>query len=92
MRVRERIESKLNERFAPARLTVIDESSQHEGHAGWRAGGETHFRVELVSDAFAGHGRVARQRMVYDALAKELVGTIHALQLTTLTPEEDPGR
>ena len=92
MRVHERIESKLNKRFAPVRLTVIDESSRHEGHAGWRAGGETHFRVELVSDAFAGHDRVARQRMVYDALAEELAGTVHALQLTTLTPEEDPSR
>jgi BolA protein len=94
MRMRERIEGKLNDRFSPVRLTVTDESHRHAGHAGWRPGGETHVRVELVSTAFSGLGRVARQRLVYEALSEELAaaGGVHALQLTTLSPEEDDPR
>ena len=86
------IDSKLRSRFTPSRLSIEDESSRHRGHAGWREGGETHFRVEIVSDAFAGHTRVARQRLVYDALKDELAGGLHALALTTLTPDEDARR
>lgn len=86
------IDSKLRDRFAPSRLSIEDESSRHRGHAGWREGGETHFRVEIVAEAFAGHGRVARQRLVYDALKDELAGRVHALALTTLTPDEDARR
>ena len=83
------IDSKLRERFTPARLSVEDESSKHHGHAGWREGGETHFKVEIVSAAFEGHTRVARQRLVYQALKAELDAGLHALALTTLTPSED---
>jgi BolA protein len=78
--------------FAPARLAIEDESSLHRGHAGWRDGGETHFKVEIVSQAFAGHSRVARQRLVYAALSEEFAAGLHALALTTLTPEEDARR
>ena len=73
----------------PVALELVDESESHRGHAGYREGGQTHFRVEVVSAAFAGQSRVARQRRVYEILAAELAGGVHALQLTTLTPEED---
>ncbi len=86
------IDNKLRMAFAPARLAIEDESSRHHGHAGWREGGETHFRVEIVSQAFAGHSRVARQRLVYAALSEELDAGLHALALVTLTPEEDARR
>lgn len=91
MRVADRIADKLNRRFAPAEVRVIDDSLRHHGHAGWREGGETHFKVEIVSSAFAGQSRVARQRLVYQALAEELAGPVHALELKTLTPEEAAG-
>ena len=89
MSVAETIRHKLTERFAPTRLTVVDESHQHAGHAGARPGGETHFAVTIASAAFAGLGRVARQRLVYETLSRELVEGVHALSLTTLTPDED---
>lgn len=82
------IDNKLRQRFAPAHLDIEDESSKHRGHAGHREGGESHFRVEIVSAAFEGHNRVARQRMVYEALKAELDAGLHALALTTLTPSE----
>jgi len=91
MSVAETIRHKLTERFAPTRLTVVDESHQHAGHAGARPGGETHFAVTIASTAFAGLGRVARQRLVYDALKEELAAGVHALSLTTRTPDEDRG-
>jgi BolA protein len=86
------IDNKLRQRFAPARLDIEDESSKHRGHAGHREGGESHFRVEIVSAAFEGHNRVARQRMVYEALKAELDAGLHALAITTLTPSEDKAR
>jgi BolA protein len=91
MSVAETIRAKLTERFAPARLMVVDESHRHAGHAGARPGGETHFNVTVVSAAFAGLNRVARQRLVYETLAEELAGGVHALSLTTTTPDEDGG-
>jgi len=89
MRMAERIETKLRQGLAPSRLEIRDDSEKHHGHAGWRPGGETHFRVTVVAPAFEGKSRVARQRMVYDLLAEELAERVHALQLTTLTPAED---
>lgn len=86
------IDDKLTRQFQPVRLAVEDESSQHHGHAGWREGGETHFRVEIVSPAFEGQSRVARQRLVYAALKDEFAAGLHALALTTLTPSEDARR
>jgi len=90
MSVASAIESKLTQAFQPERLVVEDQSHLHAGHAGARPGGESHFRVELVSARFAGLNRVARQRLVYDALAAELAGPIHALALKTLAPGEGP--
>jgi len=83
------IDNKLRTRFAPSRLSIEDESSKHRGHAGHREGGESHFRVEIVSAAFEGKSRVARQRLVYETLKAELDAGLHALALTTLTPAED---
>ena len=88
MRVAQIIETKLAAALQPTALTVIDESASHAGHAGAREGGETHFRLDIVSADFAGKSRVARQRMVYAVLAEELKGPIHALSLVTRTPEE----
>ena len=82
------IDNKLRARFAPQHLDIEDESARHRGHAGYRAGGESHFRVEIVSAAFEGKNRVARQRLVYEALREEFAAGLHALALTTLTPEE----
>ena len=89
MALAETIEQKLTRALAPQRLKIVDDSEKHKGHAGYRDGGETHFRVEVVSAAFAGQSRVDRQRRIYEILAEELAGRVHALQLKTLTPEED---
>jgi BolA family transcriptional regulator, general stress-responsive regulator len=89
MSVAETIRQKLTERFAPTRLVVVDESHRHAGHAGAQPGGETHFAVTITSAGFAGLSRVARQRLVYDELKQELASGVHALSLTTLTPDED---
>ncbi len=89
MSVAGRITEKLTRALAPLRLQVRDDSARHSGHAGSRPGGETHFQVEIVSAEFAGLSRVARQRLVHKALAEELAGPVHALELKTLTPEED---
>jgi len=88
MRVAEVIHRKLSEAFAPIRLQVRDESHRHAGHVGARPEGETHFDVVIVADAFTGRSRIERQRLVYAVLDAELKGPVHALGLTTLTPEE----
>ncbi len=84
----ETIRDKLNQAFAPSLLEVEDDSARHQGHAGARPGGESHFNVLIESDAFAGASRVERQRMVYRALAEELAGPVHALAVTARTPGE----
>jgi BolA protein len=89
MSVAAAIEAKLRAALQPARLQIVDESHLHKGHGGYRPGGESHFRVEIVSAAFEGHSRVARQRRVYEILSDELKAGVHALTLTTLTPAED---
>jgi len=82
------IAQKLTAAFSPLELSVEDESVRHAGHAGSRPEGETHFRVRIVSRAFAGLNRVERHRRVNEALADELHGRVHALSVTALTPEE----
>lgn len=91
MTTAEKIESKLRAALDPVRLRVTDESHRHAGHAGARPEGETHYDVEVVSAAFAGQSRLARQRRVYRILAEELAGGVHALALRTATPDEDAG-
>lgn len=88
MSVADTIRDKLTGRFAPTRLEIVDESYRHAGHAGARPEGETHFAVTVVAQAFQGLSRVARQRLVYETLADELATRIHALSLTTRTPDE----
>lgn len=88
MSVQDSIDAKLRAAFAPERLVIIDESHKHHGHAGWREGGETHFRVEIVAAAFRGISRIERQRRIYRALADELAGGVHALALHALAPDE----
>jgi BolA family transcriptional regulator, general stress-responsive regulator len=89
MQVKAAIEKKLIRALNPTRLFVEDESDRHAGHAGARPEGETHFRVRIVSAAFSGLSRIARQRLVYEALADELKNRVHALALETQSPEED---
>ncbi|MCX7323704.1 MAG: BolA family transcriptional regulator [Hyphomicrobiales bacterium] len=88
MTVKERITNTLMTALAPSHLAVIDESDQHRGHGGWREGGETHFRVELVSEQFRGKSRVERHRMVNMLLADELAGRVHALALSLRAPDD----
>ena len=83
-----RIETLLRDRLAPTILHIEDESAKHAGHAGARAGGETHYNVVLVSDRFAGLNRVARHRLVNEALAPEFGTGLHALALTLKAPGE----
>ncbi len=77
----DRIEKKLREEFSPSLLEVIDESDLHAGHSGARPGGETHFRVHLASEKFAGLSRLDMQRAVYKVLESELSERVHALSL-----------
>jgi BolA protein len=88
MRVADQIRRKLDEALSPVALDVIDESARHAGHAGARPEGETHFRVRIVSRAFEGMNRVARQRRVHEILADELRTRVHALSIDAKTPEE----
>lgn len=82
------IRQKLETAFAPERLVVVDESHLHAGHSGARVGGESHFRVEIVSSAFVGMNRLDRQRRINGVLAEELAGPVHALSLTARAPDE----
>jgi BolA protein len=81
--------NKLREAFLPESLDVTDESHLHEGHAGHRPGGETHFRVYIVSPAFEGKSRIERHRMINAVLAEELKGKVHALAIKAEAPKED---
>ena len=82
------ITNKLREAFSPESLDVSDESHLHEGHAGHRPGGETHFRVYIVSAAFERKSRIERHRMINSTLAAELAGGVHALAIKAQAPGE----
>ena len=82
------ITRRLTEAFRPESLRVVDESHRHEGHAGHRPGGESHFRVYIVAQAFAGKSRLERHRLVNGALAAELAGGVHALAIHASAPGE----
>jgi len=88
MEVKTLIAEKLSAAFAPQSLDVIDESHQHEGHAGHRPGGQTHFRVHIVSESFRGKSRVERHRMINQTLSGEFAGGVHALAIHASAPEE----
>lgn len=87
MSVRDTIAQKLSIKFAPTHLEVIDESEAHRGHAGWRAGGETHFRVRIATEQFAGKTRLMQHRAVMEALSDELKGGVHALAIEVIAPD-----
>ena len=78
----------MTDAFAPQSLNVVDESHQHEGHAGARPGGQTHFRVYIVSEAFKGKTRIDRHRMINQALADDLAAGVHALAIHAQAPGE----
>lgn len=88
----DRVHATLSRTFAPAILRVQDDSAQHAGHSGAPEGGQSHYSVLLVSNAFQGINRVARSRAVHAALATEFgpaeQGGMHALALTLRTPQE----
>jgi len=88
MTIRDTITKKLSEAFDPESLDVIDESHLHEGHSGHRPGGETHFRLYIVSKAFDGKTRIDRHRMINATLAEELAGGVHALAIKAQAPGE----
>jgi BolA family transcriptional regulator, general stress-responsive regulator len=88
MTVKDVITQKLTSAFTPESLEIVDESHQHEGHAGHRPGGETHFRVYIVSEAFRGKTRVARHRLINEVLAAELSDRVHALAIHASAPGE----
>jgi BolA protein len=89
-RLREALEAALSPAGAPPEIDVRDDSALHAGHAGARPEGETHYHVRVVSPAFAGLNRVARTRLVNDALKAEFDAGLHALALTLRAPGE-PG-
>ncbi len=88
MRTADVITKKLTEAFAPQSLKVVDESHQHEGHAGHRPDGQTHFRIYIVSVSFRGKSRLERHRLINDTLADELAGGVHALAIHATAPGE----
>jgi BolA protein len=88
MTVRDEIETRLREALMPVTLNVSDDSHLHAGHAGATPGGESHFSVEIVSGRFEGLGRLARHRLVNEALAELLRGPIHALAIKARAPGE----
>ncbi|QDY99791.1 BolA family transcriptional regulator [Nitratireductor mangrovi] len=100
MSIQTAIEAKLRERFAPESLDVINESHLHAGHHHVEHGreetfdgtGETHFRVRIVSAAFAGMSRVERHRAVNEALADQLRAGLHALAIEPTAPGEKTRR
>ncbi|WP_303746741.1 BolA family protein [Stenotrophomonas pigmentata] len=86
----ERIQTALQAAFAPQQLEVKDDSHRHAGHAG-ASDGRGHFKVLVVSDAFAGKAPLARHRAVYAALGQMMETDIHALSIKALTPQEHGG-
>ena len=91
MATRDIITNKLRDAFSPESLQVIDESQLHSGHTGSRPSGETHFRINIVSEAFKGKGRIERHRMINSLLASELSGGVHALAIHAYAPGEGNG-
>ena len=88
MTLRDWIADVLEARFQPSSLSVTDESHQHAGHAGWREGGETHFRIDIVAGAFSGKSRIERHRLVNAALAGAFERGLHALAIKAKAPGE----
>lgn len=88
MSAEDRMRQALVAALSPSRLDIVNESELHAGHRSSPGTGESHFRVLVVADAFAGKSRVDRHRMVNDLLAAELKRGVHALALATYAPGE----
>ena len=86
------IQEKLTSAFQPLRLEIEDDSARHHGHAGARPEAESHFNVTIEAAAFAGAAKVARQRMVYRALAEELAGPLHRCRSRRWRPAKPSGQ
>ncbi len=87
-----RLEAALTTAFSPAVLRITDDSARHAGHAGAQPGGQTHYSVLVVAEAFRGMSRVARSRAVHEVLTRDFADGMHALALSLRTPEEFSGR
>ena len=88
MRKIDRIRERLENALGPLQLKILDESSHHAGHSGAAPGGETHFRIEVVSIKFEGLSRVARHRLIYSALDGAFNEGLHALEIYAKAPGE----
>lgn len=93
MTVEDTIRQRLSEAFSPTMLTIENDSARHAGHRAMRehdpeVPGETHFTVYIVSEAFTGKSRLERHRMINNALAAELAGPVHALNIKAQAPSE----
>jgi BolA protein len=86
MAAKDRIARTLTDAFSPTALEVVDESHLHAGHAGYRPGGETHFRIRIAAEAFRGKSRLETHRMINRALAGEFVEGLHALAIEARVP------
>jgi BolA protein len=85
---KDRIAAALTEALRPIRLDIVDDSHRHAGHSGARPGGETHYRLYIVSPTFVGKSRVERHRMVNALLAAEFASGLHALAIAAAAPDE----
>jgi BolA protein len=83
-----RLHATLSDALRPSRLDIVDESARHAGHSGARDGGETHFKISIVSEAFTSRTRVERSRMVHAALVSEFATGLHAISLNLHSPDE----
>ncbi len=88
MKRSDRIRRVLNQALQPEKLEIIDQSSLHAGHSGAREGGETHYRLEVVSAEFMDKNRIARERLIYTLLADEFADGLHALSIKAQAPNE----
>ena len=84
-----RMKAKLESRFSPELLEIVDDSDKHKGHSGSSEAGETHFSVTIISSLFFGMNRVGRQRLVMNTLSEELAGPVHALTIKAMAPNDE---
>jgi BolA protein len=77
----------LDSALSPTRVELVDESEKHRGHGGYNPEGESHFSLEIESEAFTGKSRVERQRMIYKALGDLMRERVHALSIKARAPE-----
>ena len=84
-----RMKAKLESRFSPELIEIVDDSDKHKGHSGSSEAGETHFSVTITSSVFLGVNRVGRQRLIMKALSEELAGPVHALTIKAMAPNEE---